>query len=336
MRFFGAAFLLVWLAGWAVGEVFAAGFLVMLLRSIVGSAIGAEWPIPGGEWIAGGAAGFVLLFLLVWLTLWTFGGLAAMREFFRSIAGEDRVSVESMAVELQHRAGPFRRTRQFERSHIRRVRIRSHDRAVVLDTRDGTEVVTKFGTVDERKAMAEWLRGRLLLTHSATTVDPSAAPPGWRISTEGGATRMTQEDPRARAIAGAIVWFITLLLLMLVIGADGTIVGRVIAALLTLAMAGGAMWITFSRRAWIVRHGQLTHHTRFLTWERTHQFNSGRLEVTITTDSDNDAHYRLNVVNDQGTQKIASEMNDEAAIVDLGRWLSARTGFRLVLPHKLQ
>jgi hypothetical protein len=101
-------------------------------------------------------------------------------------------------------------------------------------------------------------------------------------------------------------------------------------------MAAGAMWITFSRRAWIVRDGQLVAHTRFLTWEREQQFNGGRLEVTVTTDSDNDEHYRLNVVNAQESRKIASEMNDEAAIVDLGRWLSARTGFQLVLPHKLR
>jgi hypothetical protein len=103
VRYINATFLVVWLAGWALGEVVALGFLIMLIRSVVGSAAGLPWPIPGGDWIAGGAAGFVLLFLLVWLTLWTVGGLAAFNELLRSLAGEDHISVQPAGVELRQR-----------------------------------------------------------------------------------------------------------------------------------------------------------------------------------------------------------------------------------------
>lgn len=336
LRYFGAAFLLVWLAGWAVGEVVALGFLVMLVRSIVGSAIGATWPVPGGDWIVGGAAGFVLLFLIVWLTLWTFGGFAAIRELLRSLAGEDRISVESMAVEVQHRAGPFRRTRNVERSHVRGVRLRRHDKAVMLDTASGSEVVTTFGSIDERKSLAEWLRSRLLLQPAATRIDPSAAPPGWRMTVEGGTTQLTQDDPRARAIGAGILWFIVAMLTLMVIGAEGTAAGRAVAAVITLLMAAAATWFTFSRRAWLVRQAGLTAHTRFLAWERTREFKSARLEVAVSTDSDNDEHYRLDVTDSQGTRKIASRLHDEGEIVSLGEWLALRTGFPLTLPHKLR
>ena len=45
---------------------------------------------------------------------------------------------------------------------------------------------------------------------------------------------------------------------------------------------------------------------------------------------------RLNVIDSQGKRTIASEINDEADTVDLGRWLSARTGFPLTVPRQLQ
>ncbi len=56
----------------------------------------------------------------------------------------------------------------------------------------------------------------------------------------------------------------------------------------------------------------------------------------ISTDSDSDDHYTLSVKDSEGTRQIATEMNDDAGIVDLARWLAARTGFPLTLPRQLQ
>jgi hypothetical protein len=335
LRYFTALFLLVWLAGWAAGEAFALGFLALLVRSVIGSAIGRAWPIPGGDWIVGGAAGFMLLFLLVWLTLWTVGGVAALRELLRSIAGEDRISIESLNLELQHRAGPFRRTRLFERSRIRRARLRRHDKAVVLDTISGTEDITAYGSDDQRRALVDWLRSRLLLPDLPPRLDPSVPPPGWRMAVEGGSARLTQEDPRARIIGASLLWTIAALLAVTTIGAGGA-GGRVMAVVLTLATATLATWVSFARRAWLVRHGELTAHTRFLTWERAREFKSARLEVALSTDSDNDEHYALNVIGADSERKITSTVGDETDVIELGKWLSARTGFPLKLPRKLQ
>ena len=336
-RYFGAVFLLVWLCGWALGEVFALGFLILLVGSVAGSVLGASWPIPGGDWIAGGAAGFVFLFLLIWLTLWTFGGIAAITELLRSLAGEDLVSVQSSGVELARRAGPFRRVRTFERSRIRRVRLRAHDKAVVMDTASGTELITRYGTTEDRRALVDWLRSRLSLPEEDTRVDPRAAPPGWTLRLEGGTIHLTRTDAQSRRTASFIMWAIVLFMGLIWFGSSATAPrGSAVAAALTMLVTVGAAWVTWSRHEWRVRHGELTAHTSLLAWQRERPFRSGRLEVVRSTDSDNDDHYTLNVIDSHGKRKITSEMNDHAETVDLASWLSARTGFPLTLPHHLR
>jgi len=336
-RYFGAAFLLVWLGGWALGEAFALGFLFFIVRSVVSPAAGTPWPIPGADWIAGGAAGFVFLFLLIWLVLWTFGGIAAITELLRSLAGVDTVSVQMAGVALERRAGPFRRTRTFERAQIRRVRLRRRDQEVVMDTASGTELVSKFGTKEERRAVTEWLRGRLSLPEDEPRIDPTVAPPGWVMSVEGGATHLRRTDVRARRIGASIMWVIVVLMCLIWYGASGALsAGSVVATILTLLLAFAALWVTWSRREWRVRHGELTAHTAFLTWQRERSFRSARLEVAHWTDSDNDDRYTLNVLDSEGKREIASEINDHADTVDLARWLSARTGFPLTLPHQMR
>ena len=57
------------------------------------------------------------------------------------------------------------------------------------------------------------------------------------------------------------------------------------------------------------------------------------LRLPIPADHD---RYTLNVIDSQDKRTIASEINDEADTVDLGRWLSARTGFPLSLSRQLQ
>lgn len=333
-RFFGAAFLLVWLAGWLAGEVFALGFLFLIVRSVAGAAIGASWPVPGGDWIAGGSAALVFLFLLLWLTLWTAGGVAAIAELLRSLAGEDRVVVQSSGVELERRAGPFRRLRNFERSTIRRVRLRPHDKAVLMDTTSGTECISKYGTAEDRTAMADWLRSRLLLPTGHARIDPGVAPAGWTMTLEGAAALLTRMDPRTRHISSSVMWAIAFLIGLTWFGVSTvTAAGRVVLPVLLVVVASGAAWITWSQREWVVRQDQLAARTTFLTWRRERPFKSGAwLEVATSTDSDNDHHYTLTVSDSEGTRQIASAINDDAEVVDLARWLSVRTGYPLTLP----
>jgi hypothetical protein len=330
-RYFAAAFLLVWLVGWAIGEVGALGFLIMLLRSVMGSAVGLSWPIPGGQWIAGGAAGFVLLFLLLWLSLWTFGGLAAINELLRSLAGEDRITADGTGIQVVRRAGLFERVRTFDRSMIRRVRMRRHDKAVVIDTTSGTELITTYGTRDERQTTIQWLRNQLSLAADGRRVESGEAPPGWNMTVDADSVRLNQMDVRTRRTGATISWVIVGFTGLIWVGSvqTSTPASRAMALALTLLLALWAAWVTWSSREWLVQNGQLTSYRRFAFWEWERRFWTARLEVVVSTDSDNDEHYKLRVIDELGARTIASELNDDADIVDLARWLAARTGFPL-------
>src|SRR5881396_2695801 len=78
-RFLGAPFLAFWLAGWAVGEVFALSLLAVGACSLVTG----RPPGSGHNPLTLGVALPVGLFLLFWLTFWTFGGFLAGRELLR-------------------------------------------------------------------------------------------------------------------------------------------------------------------------------------------------------------------------------------------------------------
>lgn len=326
-RYFGAAFLGIWIVGWALGEAFAVGFAFLLIRSIVGSAIGVSWPIQGGEWIAGGAAGFALIFISFWLALWTLGGVAAITQFLRSVGGEDRIEVHGTSVTVTRRAGPFRRAKSYDRSDIRAIRLRSKDQAVMIDTATASREITRYGTPDERKQLADWLKQRLVLAASSSALSPR----GWLVRTEGVETYLTRTDPRSRLIGASIAWVITLLSAMTWVGAMATQsrAGAVASLVITALLAAFALWLTFGRSEWLVRPGLLTFRLEFLAWARERTFQSARLAVSTSTDSDGDRHYKLTITDAQGSKTIATEMNDDADTMELARWLAARSGFPL-------
>jgi hypothetical protein len=330
-RYVSAAFLTVWLAGWLAGELFALAFLFALLRSVVGAATGAPWPVPGGEWIAGGAAAFSLLFLVLWLMLWTVGGVAAIQELFRSLAGEDRISLLPAGVEVIRRAGPFRRTRVVDRPAIRRVRARRHDRAIVADTRSRTELLTTFGTDEQRLAIVEWLTRELSLSDGGP-IDTGSAPAGWSLTLEGGRRRLTRMSPRDRHLSATVMWVLTALAGLAWVGAVEQETGAVAAGLLTAGLAAVSSWVAWSRRDWLAERGELTFRRQFATWTRDRVFRGARLEVDHSVDSDGDSRYELQVVDPGGARAICSELNDDGEVTDTARWLAAVTGFPLTLP----
>jgi hypothetical protein len=233
---------------------------------------------------------------------------------------------------LIRRAGPFRRVRVFDRPLIRRVRLRQHDKAVVIDTPSGTQSITNFGTHEERLTVVDWLKRQLSLPE-ASTVDTSVPPRGWTLTREDGIARLTRTDPRTRRIAAGIVWLLAAFAALAWFGSTRNGGGSAVAVLLMLLLALWATWITWSRREWLVQHGQLTSHRRVASWQWERAFRTARLEVHHSTDSDGDSRYALKVIDEQGRRTIASEINDDAEVTNLARWLAARTGFRLTLPH---
>src|SRR5688572_29573937 len=101
-RFVGAVFLIVWLSGWAVGEAFA---LWILVKGVIALVTGQP-PDPGRDTLEVGVAGMAGAFLLLWLFLWTLGGIAAIGELLRSLWGEDRLLVSGGRLSLTRVRGP--------------------------------------------------------------------------------------------------------------------------------------------------------------------------------------------------------------------------------------
>ena len=79
-------------------------------------------------WTIGGVAAFVELlrtgepFLAVWLIGWLLGELYASFELGNQLAGSKTVRVVGGDLELSSGFGPFRRTRRYRAAHIQRLR----------------------------------------------------------------------------------------------------------------------------------------------------------------------------------------------------------------------
>ncbi len=63
-------------------------------------------------------------------------------------------------------------------------------------------------------------------------------------------------------------------------------------------------------------------------WTAERSFTNARLDVTHETDSDNDSHYKLIVVDGEGRKTVHSQMHDSGEVIGLAHWLAGRTGFR--------
>ena len=327
-RFVTAAFLSVWLAGWVAGEVVAAGMLATILGGMAGL-ISEPRPAWAVDFVANGGVAFGLLFLILWLTLWTIGGVAALTALARSLVGADHVGLTDAGFEVVRRAGPFRRRYAFERSTVRRLRVRPRDHAVVADTTKGTRVVTTLGLAADRDALADWLRQHLALP----VVDggPGAVPADWDLRVEGDATHLSKVRPRVRFVRSVIAW--------LVAGAVATAwyqslptdvtTASVSTLVLVLLLVVGAAFSTWGRREWIARPGELTFHRRFATWTSERRFKSARLEVLHDIDSDGDSTYKLVVTDGDGRKAVHSQLHDSGEVVDLARLVSGLTGFPL-------
>src|SRR5215471_9190155 len=105
LRFLPAAFLSAWLCGWVVGEWFALRLLATVLRKGLGTDVLASWfPDVGGRLPSGPGLPVFAGFILLWLALWTFGGMAALQQVFALLFGCERVRWGGDAVEIERSA----------------------------------------------------------------------------------------------------------------------------------------------------------------------------------------------------------------------------------------
>jgi hypothetical protein len=360
-RWFAAAFLGAWLAGWAAGEFFAGSFLVR----IVGGFLGLSRPL--GDLAGAGALG-VGLFLLVWLAFWTFGGVAALFTLARLIAGADVLTLAPDGWTIWQGIGRWGRRRVVDPDTIREVRVRRGGGPLLAETPSGTITLTTYGAETDRQWLAERLRSSLGLpppsspaspdpdayrAPATVPVDPSSPssmPSGFQIAPmPDGTTSITPTLARRAGQMGCT--------LFLALFWNGVVSVFVLAGLGAIAVnvegPGGAMapgqwgywlfltpfiavglgflaafgWAACGREEWRVTIGSLEV-IRSLpgrTWTR--RYAEGTLMLECKVDSDGDESWSLLL--DAPGERRSLHSGNPGELRSLGRLLAGHTGWKL-------
>jgi len=113
-----AAFLGLWLCGWAVGEYVVGGLFLRGLRDAYAPGMALD-VLPRfavvfsrvQATLARGPAAYGLVFFGVWLAFWTFGGLSAMSMLLSLVAGRYHLRWNASGAQWVTSVGPFTRRR---------------------------------------------------------------------------------------------------------------------------------------------------------------------------------------------------------------------------------
>ena len=323
-RFFTAGFLGFWLCGWLAGECFAIWFLGNAASALMsGDGLGSG-PIR----ITSGTALGIGAFLLLWLAIWTLGGIAAMMEFFRLVCGVDEIQAEGGGLSLVQRRGPFRRRREFSRDILRRVVITVRG-ALGVETPTGTIELSRLGTGEDREAAARALRAELGIAEAVPASIPSALPKGWEevVTPEG--ERAVVPDHSIRKIQARVAGVAAVGLIAAAVAVVQESLRKPqlwpFAAQLVLgagALSWAAVWLWRGRMEWWIRGGRVTLRRRFGSGVRD-VFEALRIELTVMSDSDGDGRFTLEGVSDKKRRRISSALHDPVVPRQLGQYMAS-------------
>src|SRR5262245_11312413 len=337
-RFLLAGFLSFWLTGWAAGEAFALWMLVGGARSLLTtghSSGGHHQPLSVGMAVAAG------VFLLFWLTLWTFGGIAAGRELLRLLFGRDRFRVNYDRLEVEQSFGLFRLVKRFPREQIRRFFRTTPFAALSVESTGGTTtVLTRFGTAVERAELEEALNAEFHVEPQPASI--GALPKGWceALSLENDSVLV--KDPAIRSKQARAAWIIFACLSLIplyLIAANRNrpdlLGGIIFSSGITSAAGWGAIWLSFGRKEWRLQKGRLVLQRRF-GQNRTEQFKAVSLELIEDSSGEDGTSYLLMAAaagaaprtrsHSAGRHRrvIYSKSDDPTEPRNFGVWLSER------------
>ena len=321
---------------WVVGEIVALALVIGMIASALSAALGrppllASWAPP-----TDGSVSFFLFFLLMWLTLWTVGGIAAGTQLLRRLGGEDSIAATAGGIILTWRAGPLRRTRELPRATIRRIRIQLKGGAVVADTDRGTVEISDLGDAEERRSLQAWLLSELTLPDEAHAKlrEREIRPLERDVETQGMDTLVTRPTRRVRIMQARVMLVVAALMSLgwidaLRRGITQATTGESVAALCTLLVAASSLWFLTSRIEWSLRPGRMTVRRRVAHWTlREHDFqSSSTIALEHHIDSDGDDSHTLVITDSAQRRVLGTALHDRFELLALGEWLSARTGF---------
>jgi len=342
-RYPTALFLMLWLCAWAAGEAFALWILGKgMIALLTGSGMSTD-----GEPLELGPALLVGVFLLVWLTIWTIGGIAASATLLRLLWGVDSLVVDSGTLVLTRRHGPFRTTRAFERGEIHRVMLAGTGDKLMLETDRRSFELSDLGTTSERQEAASELVHELGLATKPAPRVPTL-PPGWEdvLTPEGERALVPDRGIRrqqawAASLAALLAATLALVFLLRVPGKPAMLAPAGILAVMTLAIAAGALWLARGRWEWWIGSGRLTLRKRYGANVRA-VFEARRLALETSSDSDGDRWYEVTALaasaegaaptpaqRAQSRRRVARVMNDPFAMRQLAEWLAHASGLPL-------
>ena len=355
LRYLPAAFLAFWLCGWAVGEVVV---LVLLLGPVAAPFLEAarellpfgvgRIPLPSGSLPLP-----VLAFLALWLTFWTWGGIAAAWELLRLLSGSDRYVLRPGSFTYRRCAGPFGKTRLFRSGSVEAIVDRRRKSQLVAIVA-GKEIALSAGVPAE---VGPWLAGRLRAAlgprwrsrrhrgPGGRSVAPSAAiappvPSQWQATPcpEGGVV-LAAPPAKSRKTAGCallVAFVVTLGAGALVAAAarksgrvDGIVGLATAASVVAVAVDALCLWAAFARDAWVLSRGRVERVRRFGPWSRRRSVRKGTLVVTLSTDDDGDDWFTLEARGDGGPLRLEKSMNSGPEVLAFARFAAWHSGFPL-------
>ncbi len=156
-RLVPAAFLGFWLCGWAAGEWFAVGALVRGLEPLLAPNGKLDWLPHSRPELPSDSPVPVLVFLGVWVTLWTVGGVAAMSFLGLLLFGTPYLVWDSERVELVVRVGPFAKRTKLAWSEVAEMREAPLGMLVLSAGRRRNIAIGPIADPADREQVRAWL-----------------------------------------------------------------------------------------------------------------------------------------------------------------------------------
>ena len=118
------AFLSVWLAGWAVGELAVLGWIVLVPVLLIGWGLGLVPPVLLAKLVhdASGRWPEILIVAFIWFPFWTLAGMIIFRALRWQLGGREVIAIHEGVLELRRETGLSRRSLAFELSGVRNLR----------------------------------------------------------------------------------------------------------------------------------------------------------------------------------------------------------------------
>ena len=107
----------------------------------------------GGD--SGEAAFGVVAFLLVWVTFWTLGGIAAGLVVLKQILGREVIRADGEGITVLNYIGPFCKRKRIRRDEIKALRLQKQKAYLIVETTSSTFTLASLGSAEDRKALRQ-------------------------------------------------------------------------------------------------------------------------------------------------------------------------------------